>query len=406
MEKLVDVYVGRQPIFDREMSVCAYEILFRGNAQNNEAIILGNDSATAQVLFNAFMNIGLFNLVGHHNAFLNFTEGFLLQENIAMLPASQLVVEVLETVQPTPEVVSSIKKLKEQGFTIALDDFFYSDEYKPLVALADVIKIDILAVGPKEMPSHIKAIRSTNSHVRLLAEKVETREQFEFCKSLNVDLFQGYFFAKPQIVKGKRLPSNKFAILELLANVYDNDVEMDKLATIVSQDIGLSHKLLTFVRTYPSNSRFEINSIKDAILRFGLRKLQSWVSVLALTGVDDKPHELFNTALIRAHFMELLAEAAHKSSKETYFMVGLFSCLDALMDTMMVDILNDMSIAAEAQAALLDRSGDMGRALCCALAIEQGNIKNIHFEGINAGDISSMYMQAMAWANKTLTMMK
>lgn len=405
MGKLVNVYVGRQPIFNREMQVYAYELLFRGNANSNEAVILGSDSATAQVVLNAFMAIGMTNLVGSHKAFLNFTEGFLLEENIAMLPSKQLVIEVLETVQPTPAIISSVKKLKEQGYTIALDDFFYTDEYKPLVVLADIIKIDILMVGPKELPSHIKAIRSANPGVKLLAEKVETREQFDFCKTLNCDYFQGYFFAKPQIVKGTRLPTSKMAILELLANVYDPEVEMNKLAAIVGRDVSLSHKLLTFVRTYPGNQNVEINSIKDAIMRFGLQKLQSWVSVLALTGVDDKPHELFNTALIRANFLEQLAEKTRKPGKETYFMVGLFSTLDALMDSSMSDILKEMTINSDAKTALLERSGDMGTALCCALAIEQGNVSKTMFADVNPGDISTMYMHAMSWANSTLAIM-
>jgi EAL and modified HD-GYP domain-containing signal transduction protein len=406
MSTLLDVFVGRQPIFNKDLAVYAYELLFRSGDQSNHAVILGGDSATAQVVLNAFMEIGLTNLVGEHKAFLNFTEGFLLRENIPLFPRAQLVIEVLETVKPTPAVIKAVEHLRGLGYTIALDDFFYTDDYKPLVALADIIKIDILDVGAKNLANHIRSIRATNDRVRLLAEKVETREQFEYCKSLGMDYFQGYFFAKPQIIKGQRLPSNKMAILNLLASVYDPDIDMSDLAVIVGRDVGLSHKLLSFVKTYPGNQEIQINSIKDAVLRFGLQKLQSWVSVLVLSGMDDKPHELFNTALIRARFMELVAEKAKLAMRDTYFMVGLFSCLDALMDTVMADALAAMTIADEAKVALTTHAGVMGEALSCVLAIECGDASKTVFLALNPGDISALYMQAMVWATATSATMK
>lgn len=406
MSTLLDVFVGRQPIFNKDLNVYAYELLFRSGDQANHAVILGGDSATAQVVLNAFMEIGLSNLVGEHKAFLNFTEGFLLRENIPLFPRAQLVIEVLETVKPTAAVVKAVEHLRGLGYTIALDDFFYTDEYKPLVALADIIKIDILDVGAKNLANHIRSIRATNDRVRLLAEKVETREQFEYCKGLGMDYFQGYFFAKPQIIKGQRLPSSKIAILNLLASVYDPDIDMGDLAVIVGRDVSLSHKLLSFVKTYPGNQEIQLNSIKDAVLRFGLQKLQSWVSVLVLSGMDDKPHELFNTALIRARFMELLSEKSKRGTKDTYFMVGLFSCLDALMDTAMSEALAAMTITDEAKLALTDHDGIMGEALSCALAIERGDAANTVFLEMNPGDISAIYMQAMVWATATSATVK
>ncbi len=406
MSTLLDVFVARQPIFNKDLGVYAYELLFRSGDQANHAVILGGDSATAQVVLNAFMEIGLTNLVGEHKAFLNFTEGFLLRENIPLFPRAQLVIEVLETVKPTPAVVKAVEHLRGLGYTIALDDFFYTDEYKPLVALADIIKIDILDVGAKNLENHIRSIRATNERVRLLAEKVETREQFEYCKGLGMDYFQGYFFAKPQIIKGQRLPSNKMAILNLLASVYDPNIDMGDLAAIVGRDVGLSHKLLSFVKTYPGNQDIQINSIKDAVLRFGLQKLQSWVSVLVLSGMDDKPSELFNTALLRARFMELLAEKGKCAMRDTFFMVGLFSCLDALMDTEMVDALGAITISDEAKVALTRNEGVMGEALTCALAIERGDTAKTVFLDINSGDISSIYMQAMVWATATTATMR
>ncbi len=401
-DKLVDVYIGRQPIVDRDLVLYAYELLFRANPTQNSAMILDNDRATAHVLINAFINIGITNLVGQHKAFLNFSESFLLKDDIKVLPRKQLVIEVLETVQPTAKVLDALKSLKEDGYVLALDDFFFQDIYHDLVLLADIVKIDLMALTPKQLPAQIAAIKQINPRVKLLAEKVETQEQFLYCKSVGFDYFQGYFFARPQIVKGQRIPTSKFTLLQLLANVYDMDIELDKLSEIICRDVSLSVKLITFVRNYPGNEHIQINSIKDAIMRFGLKNLQSWVSVLALTGIDDKPHELLTLALVRARSLEKWAEKAGRPNKETYFMVGLFSCLDALMDKSMHDILDDMSISPEAKQALLLQEGEMGQALACVLAIEQARDKEVYFMNLSLGDISMSYVDAISWATHAL----
>lgn len=406
MEKLVDIYIGRQPIFNRDLELYAYELLFRGNPNMNSAVILDNDRATAQVLVNAFVNIGIANLVGSLKAFVNFSESFLLKDNIKMLPRKQLVVEVLETVRPTDSVIRAVKELKEDGYEIALDDFFFTDEFQMLVMLADIVKVDLLALTPKQLTSQVADMRRINPRIRLLAEKVETQEQYLYCKSLGFDYFQGYFFAKPQIVKGQHLPTSKLALLELLAKVYDNDIELDKLTEIIRRDVSLSVKLINFVKEHPGNEHIEINSIRDAIMRFGLKKLQSWVSVLALTAIDDKPHALFTIALVRGKTLEELSILSSNGNKETYFMVGLFSCLDALMDKELSEILADMSIASEAKQAILTREGEMGEALNCVIAIEQAREKDVKFMDLNLGDISLSYVKALAWANETLSVIE
>jgi EAL and modified HD-GYP domain-containing signal transduction protein len=400
--KLVDVYIGRQPIVDRQLALYAYELLFRSSPIQNEARVLDQDRATAQVIIHAFMDIGLQNLVGKHLAFLNFSESFLLSDDIKVLPRNQLVVEVLETVEPSDTVVSAIKDLKADGYLIALDDFFFKTEYASLVSLADIVKIDLMALTPQQLLPQLTMIKRINPMVKLLAEKVETQDQYLYCKSVGFDYFQGYFFARPQIVKGHRIPSSKLALLQLLASVYDSDIEFTKLSDIVSRDVSLSLKLITFVRNYPGNEQAQINSIKDAIMRFGLKKLQSWVSVLALTGVDDKPHELLTLALVRARCLESLAEKAHRLNKETYFMVGLFSCLDALMDKSMPEVLEDMSIAEEAQNALLHHAGEMGEALLCVKAIEHTKDEGVVFCDLPLDEISAAYLGAIEWASQAL----
>jgi len=298
--------------------------------------------------------------VGEHKAFINFTEGLLLRENMPFFPRKQAVIEVLEDVKVTPKLISSLKKLREAGYTIALDDYVFNPELEVLEEFADIIKVDILLVGPKKMATHVQKLKDKG--IRLLAEKVETREQFDFCRKIGFDYFQGYFFAKPKIIKGQRLPNNKLTLVQLLSSVYDPDINMDILTDIISKDVTLSQKLLKFASTVGENP-VAVKSIRDAVMRFGLDRLKSWSSMLVLSGVDDKPVELFTTSLARAKFCELVGAKIGDQSKDAYFTVGLFSTLDALMDNDLADLLSQMSFDEALKAALLEGKGNLGLVL-------------------------------------------
>lgn len=400
MAELVDVFVGRQPIFTKDMELFAYELLFRSNQKDNKAIILGGDSASAHVMLNAFGDIGLSEIVGNKKAFINFTEGLLSPEYEAFFPRKHIVIEVLEDVKVTPALLHSLGVLKDKGFTIALDDYVFNPELEPLEAFADIIKVDILDVGAKALIQHTAKLKAKG--IRLLAEKVETEAQFEYCKKLGFDLFQGYFFAKPKIIQGKRLPANKLAILDLLANVYDPDVDMRKLSESISKDIVLSQKLLKFA-SQSSEGRFEIDSIHDAVMLFGLERLKSWSSMLALSGIDDKPVELFATSLIRAKFCDLVGAIVGGYSRDTYFTVGLFSSLDALMDSGMEALLSNMALAKPIESALLNYEGSLGKILGIVKSLEQGRTDFELPNELSATDLTSMYIKAMQFSEKVLS---
>jgi len=395
VSQLIDIYVGRQPIFNQEMEVIAYELLFRGNTQDNHAVILGGDAASAQVMMNVFGEMGLTEVLGEHQGFINFTEGLLLREYQPFFPRKKVVIEVLEDVKITPQLIASLTKLKEMGFTIALDDYIFNPELEELERFADIIKVEILAVGPKQLAEHSKRLKAKG--IKLLAEKVETREQFEFCLKLGFDYFQGYFFAKPKIIEGKRLPNNKLTILDLLANVYDPEVDMHKLSSIISKDVSLSQKLLKFVAE-TSGPDVQISSIYDAVLRFGLNRLKSWASMLVLSGVDDKPIELFTTSLVRAKFCELVGAKVGSMSKDSYFTVGLFSCLDAVMDTKLSVLLEKLGLDPAVHAALIAQEGELGQVLTVVKGLELGKTDISLPEGINATEVSALYLQAMQFA--------
>lgn len=396
MSSLIDIYIGRQPIFDHSAEVWAYELLFRSGDGMNSAQILGGDHATAQVMLNLFGDMGLKNVVGDHKAFINFTEGLLLSENQPFFPPNQVVIEVLEDVNVSPEMIESLQKLRQSGYKIALDDYIFNPELAEFEACADVIKVDILEVGPQKLKEHIGRLKDQG--IKLLAEKVETREQFEFCRKIGFDLFQGYFFAKPQVLKGRSLPSNKLAIIQLLSQVYDPDVDMSMLSTTISQDVALSQKLLKFVSAI--DNRFELNSIHDAVMRFGLKRLQSWASMLVLSKADDKPIELFNTSLIRAKFCELVGSQVGDHSKDSYFTVGLFSTLDALMDTPLETVLAELNFDENVKQALLAHAGSLGSTLMAVKSLEQGRTDFELPKTITASELSKIYLEAMEFSNQ------
>lgn len=395
MSQLVDIYVGRQPIFDTSMRVFAYELLFRSGSEQNHAVILGGDTASAQVMMNVFGDLGLHEVVGEHKAFINFTEGLLLRENRPFFPRKQVVIEVLEDVKVTPKLISSLKALREAGFTIALDDYVFNPALTELEAYADIIKVDILAVGPKRLIEHVDKLKEKG--IRLLAEKVETREQFEFCKRIGFDYFQGYFFAKPKIIKGQRLPTNKLTVLELLSSVYDPNIDMHVLSKIISKDVALSQKLMKFASSL-GNGRFELTSIHDAVMRFGMERLKSWSSMLVLSGVDDKPVELFITSLVRAKFCELVGAKVGDMSKDTYFTVGLFSTLDAVMDVSLEDLLVQMKFDQRISKALLEQHGSLGVCLKAVMSIEKGEVGFELPKGLSATEVTKFYLEAMQFA--------
>lgn len=396
MSQLVDIFVGRQPIFDDSMRVFAYELLFRSGSEQNHAVILGGDAASAQVMMNVFGDLGLQEVVGEHKAFINFTEGLLLRENRPFFPRKQVVIEVLEDVKVSPRLIAALKDLREAGFTIALDDYVFNPALEVLEAYADIIKIDILAVGPKRLIEHVGKLKAKG--VRVLAEKVETREQFEFCKRIGFDYFQGYFFAKPKIIKGQSLPANKVTVLQLLASVYDPDIDMNLLGKIISKDVALSQKLMKFASS-TSGGRFELTSIHDAVMRFGLERLKSWSSMLVLSGVDDKPVELFTTSLIRAKFCELVGAKVGDMSRDTYFTVGLFSTLDAVMDVALAELLAQMKFDQRINQALLEKNGSLGVTLQAVIAMERGEVNFALPKGLSGTDLTKFYLEAMQFAD-------
>ncbi len=396
-----DIFIARQPIFDADMQVHAYELLFRDCEDGaRPAAVEDGDCATSNVLINTFVNIGLEKIVGEHRAFINLTRLFLSNPDLIMLPPEQLVLEVLEDIEPGEALLNGLRNIRDRGYRLALDDFVYDERFEPMIELADIVKIDVLGMKRNDIEATVARLRRPG--LQLLAEKVETYEEYEFLKSLGFDYYQGYFFARPTVVRGKTLSANQVAVLDLVAKVNNPQVEVDELADIIRADVSLSHKVLKFINSPASGLRSEVDSVQQAVVLLGLATIKNWVTILALANNSTKPNELNTLALIRARSCELLARACDFVRPESYFTVGLFSCLDAMMDQPLEELLNELPLSDEARGALLERRGELGEALHCTLAMEQGDFSRIGFGELDLPQLSDLYLEAIGWADRMM----
>ena len=393
-------FVGRQPIYNRKLEVVAYELLFRDSEVNHAAIVDG-DQATSRLVHDTFLEIGLDAIVHDKTAFINFTRDFVLGDSTTIFPADRVVVEILEDVVVDAELLEAVRTLSEQGYTIALDDCVCHPDMMPLVALADIIKLDVLAVDADTLQQSVRALRQYN--VQLLAEKIETRAIFAYCCELGFDFFQGYFLSKPDVVTGQRSPSSRMALLLLLAKLQDPTMELRDLEEIIARDVSLSYKLLRVVNAAIYGLSKKVESIHQALLLLGTRFISRWISVILLANIADKPHDVMATSLIRAKMCELLAEAMERKEKDVFFTVGLFSVLDALLDTPLPDVLASLPLADELTCALLNYEGILGETLRCVVAYEHSNWQDVGCAELSQQTITTAYLQAIAWADGIAT---
>ena len=392
-----NAFVGRQPIFDQNKVVYAYELLFRNGIQTNAGVIDGNQAST-QVMLNALTEFGLDSIVGNNLAFINLTQELLIDDLIQVLPQERVVLEVLENVAVNEQLIDAVRKLSSQGYIIALDDFVYSEQWRPLVEIADIIKLDVMAMENSEIEELVQFLRPFNK--LLLAEKIETIEQFTYLKSLNFDYYQGYFLSKPSIVEGKRTPTNKISILQLLAKLASPDPVHAEIETLITQDVSLSYKILRFINSAHFALPRKIESIKEAILYLGLSNIRRIASMIAMTGFNDQPHEILLTALLRARMCELLAEAAGYDNSDTCFTLGLFSALDIMLVMPMKKVVRELPLGEDLEHALVGGCGDLSSTLRCVLAYERQQWANIEFAELSGNEISRIYLKAVQWSNE------
>lgn len=399
-----EAFIGRQAILDQQKNVYAYEILFRSDLKNAFDPNLDGNVATQSVMVNAMLDFGMNKLVSDKRAFINFTEQNLLTRAPKLLPSETVVVEILENVQPTSEILEVVKELKEAGYKIALDDFVLLPGYEPLIEMADIIKVDFRIT---ESPEERKKMREIlPKHVRLLAEKIETEEEFQQALTYGYVLFQGYFFCKPTILQQKRLTSNALSKMRLLREINRQNVDFSAITGVISSDTNLVHKLLTYINSAGVGLANHVSNLKQATVLLGASGVRRWVTLVSLqTFSEDKPPELFTLSLMRAKFCELIAAKLKRPglTADTGFLLGMFSLLDVLLTLPMEDVLKEVNLSDELTDALLGKDNDLRRLLDLVIAYEKGDwdtvIAYCERENLSPEFLQPTYDNVLEWYN-------
>ena len=404
----MDVFIARQPILDRQRQLYAYELLFRSDACHNAFDGGDGAAATVRVVANALLAIGLESLLCGKKAFINFDRSLLLGGLHSVLPPEILVIEVLETVEPDGEVLAACLRLSKQGYALAMDDFVPDARWEPLARLAKLIKVDLLATTRPDQERLLRKYQPPG--IAMVAEKVETQEEFQWALGAGYDYFQGYFFARPETVRGRRIPAVKLTCLRLLAEVQQAEPDFDRLETLISSDVSLSYSLLLYVNSALFSRAAEIGSLRRAIAVLGQEGVRHWAVLAALPMMaKDKPGELVTLSLVRARFCECIAGLARMAQPNLAFLMGLFSLLDGLIDLPIREALAKVHADAAITAALTETAppGDRYRDVYqMARRYEAGDwdtaaaLAATH--GIQASQLGEVYAESVFWAQHAL----
>jgi len=399
----MDVYVARQPIYDVGLNVSAYELLFRSSLDD---VFWSSDSdyASLALLVNSFIAIGIDRLSSGRPVHVNFTQR-LLQDGIpSLFPPEVVVVEVLETTMPDPAVLNALTRLKEQGFSIALDDYVGQPHLEPFLKLVDIVKVDF------SLASHTQRAMIPRSDVRpntvFLAEKVATRDEFQAAVRYGYRLFQGNFLSHSEITKGSDIPPNALASLHLLRQAHDPSPDFDALASIISRDVSLSYRLLRVVNSAAFGLRHKVKSIKHALVIMGLSEVRRWIAVLAVTGISgEKSRALAEAAILRARMAELLAAPVGLAQRASeLFLAGLLSLMDALLDRPMSEVVDLLPLTEDTRTALLGEAGPFLPVLQLVTAYEEAQWEQVEALaptlGIRQAFLPEAYADSLAWADE------
>jgi EAL and modified HD-GYP domain-containing signal transduction protein len=397
------VFVARQPIFDLKMKVWGYELLYRHAAGAGQAQFCDGDLATSKVIADG-VTLGRSGLGPSEKTLVNFPMR-LIQDGFGFaLPAENCVVEILETVEPTPEVVEALKKLKHAGYILALDDFVGQPGLEPLLELADIVKVDVLGTPPGELEG--VARRLGGGHRLLLAEKVEDAAMHQTAKGLGFSLFQGYFFKKPEIVTGRKMSSSELSKLKLLKELADEDFDPGRVSRIIENDLSLSYRLLRYMNSASFGRQEPVDSIRQAVTLLGLKNLAKWLQAVLMADLNPsaKGKELVFASVIRAKFLELLGKRLERppARPDSLFVLGLFSMLDSLLGQPMDEVLKGLPLTPELMAALTGSQNPAHDLLDLARSLENADWREatelLEDIDVDPRTASALHMDALRFA--------
>lgn len=394
-------YLARQPIFDANRQLHGYELLFR-DGQSNAFPNINADEATSKLITEHHLFMGVEKITGGHRAFINFSADTLIHHFPTSIDPKCMVIEVLESVPISSELLTACRELHRMGYQLALDDHDFDSKWDIFLPYVSIIKVDVRQFNILQISKYISRI--TQYPVTLLAEKVETQEEFEKLRTLGFSLFQGYFFARPEMLKHKKLASSKINLMMLIAESTQLQLDFEKLSGICERDVGLSYKLLRFVNSASYGRGQAIGSLKHAMVYLGEAELKKFIALLALANLSESgPNELLNMSMVRARFCDRLAGInGDPVNPPAAFLTGLFSLVDAMLERPLPDLLEELPLLQEIKDALLQHAGQLGIYLDMAVAFETANwqqqeLLSVHLKN-PAGNLSEIYLDSVYWA--------
>jgi EAL and modified HD-GYP domain-containing signal transduction protein len=398
-----DVFVARQPIYDSAMAVMAYELLYRPSPSATKARITNPRQATLEVISSAALEIGLDRLSGGQPVHINFPMELLVDVPDLPLPPNLVVIEVLEDVRAEPGVIAGIRKLRARGHRIALDDYSPQVSDPRLLELADIVKLEITHPPAGELAKLVAELKPRG--FQLIAENVETPEDFESCIALGFTGFQGYFLQHPQTFRAKRVPSSRLSTLRLVASLSNEQFAIDEIELLISQNVSMSYHVLRCINSSYYSLPRKVDSIRQAIVILGVDQLRQLCSLLCLQGFDDRPPSLFLNAMTRARMCEQLGKLGGAGDAGPYFITGLFSLLNAMTGMPTQKIVEELPLSPAVSRALVAGEGDLGKALKCTRAYERAAWDHVAYGNLSPSLIRAAYVDALFWAEQARGML-
>jgi EAL and modified HD-GYP domain-containing signal transduction protein len=400
----LDIYLARQPIFDRKKRLFAYEILYRGDLTNVFPDTIDGEVATSTVLAHFLFNMGLEGITGGKKALINFTEKHLLDRTPLQLPANTCIIEILEDVTASDLVIAACSNLKRSGYTIALDDYTFASSQNALLPYIDIIKIDLKAIELEQAAVQLTSLTRVKQF-KYLAEKVEDHDEYLRCVELGFDYFQGYFFSKPELLRQKNLDVSKVTLLSLIAEVNKKDFSFSRVEKMITTDVALSYKLLRYINSAYYSLISKVRSIRHALSYLGEKGARQFICLAIASELSsEKTPELTKLAIIRAQFCRLIALKANcKYDESQLFLLGLFSLLDSMLDMSMPDLLENLPLADELKEALQDRKGPFAPYINAVITYERGDLDQCESclcdIGLQPNAMVALYYDALKWAD-------
>ena len=402
-EPKLEVLMARQPIYTKSQDVVAFELLFR-DSEGRFVEGLKDEDATLGVLMGTYSSIFKKGSIKSVPCFLKVTDSFLLNNDVPELPRESFVLELLGHSDISPELIGRVKGLARQGYRLALADYDPRDpKFEPLLNVVHILKLDIQLLGLDNIPPLLQKLRPYQ--LELLADKVETQDEFRRCLEMGFGLYMGYFLNKPEPVKGKKISGNKVVLLQLLAELQRPAATAESIEQVALNDPALTYRILRVVNSAAFNLQREISSLSHAIALLGVEQIKRWVMLFLTSSDSNKPDELTRNMLVRGRFCELLAEMMGRDEPINHFIVGLLSQLDVLLDMSMDDLMAQVPLQQEMKDALLSREHSYGEMLQQIEFYERGNFDQLS-SALDRPFYEVAYRHSLNWAQQIMQAMQ